>query len=100
VVPRGEPQEYEHEDRRLLAVTFDDLVSDLMPAIDWDEIDGGLLANGFSRRKRIVDRPPWRSVSFVRPRNRARPRRGRAAEPTTTIRFASVRTANGSEHGE
>lgn len=44
VVPRGDPQEYEHEDRRLLAVTFDYLVSDLMPAIDWEEIDGGLLA--------------------------------------------------------
>ncbi len=44
VVPGGEPREYEHEDRRLLAVTFDYLVSDLMPAIAWEEIDGGLLA--------------------------------------------------------
>jgi hypothetical protein len=44
VVPGGDPTEYEHDDRRLLAVTFDYLVSDLMPGIDWDEIDGRLLA--------------------------------------------------------
>jgi hypothetical protein len=39
VVPHGEPHEYEHEDHRLLAVTFGYLVSELMPAIDWDERD-------------------------------------------------------------
>jgi hypothetical protein len=48
VVPGGEPHEYEHEDRRLLAVTFDYLVSNLMPAIDWDEIDGALLAEALA----------------------------------------------------
>jgi hypothetical protein len=44
IVPGGAPTEYEHEDVRLLAVTFDYLVSDLMPDIDWGEIDGRLLA--------------------------------------------------------
>ena len=44
IVPHKEPREYEHEDRRLLAVPFGYLVSDLMPDIDWEEIDGGLLA--------------------------------------------------------
>jgi len=29
-------------------VTFDYLVSDLMPDIDWDEIDGGLLADALA----------------------------------------------------
>jgi hypothetical protein len=48
IVSRGEPREYEHEDRRLLAVTFDFLVSNLMPAIDWDEIDGSLLADALA----------------------------------------------------
>ncbi len=48
VVPGGEPQEYEHEDQRLLAVTFDYLVSELMPAIDWDEIDGELLVEALA----------------------------------------------------
>ena len=48
IVPHGDPREYEHEDRRLLAVTFDYLVSDLMPDIDWDEIDGGLLADALA----------------------------------------------------
>jgi hypothetical protein len=48
IVPSGEPHEYEHEDRRLLAVTFDDLVSDLMPDNDWDEIDGSLLAEALA----------------------------------------------------
>lgn len=48
IVPHDEPREYEHEDRRLLAVTFDYLVSDLMPDIDWDEIDGGLLAEALA----------------------------------------------------
>jgi hypothetical protein len=48
IVPQGEPREYEHEDRRLLAVTFDYLVTDLMPDIDWDEIDGGLLADALA----------------------------------------------------
>jgi hypothetical protein len=48
VVPHGEPHEYEHEDHRLLAVTFDYLVSELMPAIDWDEIDGALLAEALA----------------------------------------------------
>jgi hypothetical protein len=43
IVPGGEPHEYEHEDRRLLAVTFGYLVSDLMPPINWSEIDGALL---------------------------------------------------------
>jgi predicted nucleic acid-binding protein len=43
IVPGGEPTEYEHEDRRVLAVTFDYLVSELMPDIDWDDIDGALL---------------------------------------------------------
>lgn len=49
IVPGGEAREYEHEDRRLLAVTFDYLVSDLMPDIDWDEIDGSLLAEALAR---------------------------------------------------
>lgn len=44
LVPGGAPSEYQHEDHRLLAVTFDYLVSDLMPAIGWDEIDGAVLA--------------------------------------------------------
>ena len=48
VVQHGEPHEYEHEDHRLLAVTFDYLVSELMPAIDWDEIDGALLAEALA----------------------------------------------------
>ena len=48
VVPKGEPHEYEHEDHRLLAVTFSYLVSDLMPAIDWDEIEGALLAEALA----------------------------------------------------
>lgn len=48
VVPHGEPHEYEHEDHRLLAVTFGYLVSELMPAIDWDEIDGALLAEALA----------------------------------------------------
>ncbi len=48
VVPDGEPHEYEHEDHRLLAVTFGYLVSELMPAIDWDEIDGALLAEALA----------------------------------------------------
>jgi hypothetical protein len=45
IVPGGEPCEYEHEDHRLLAAPFNYLVSDLMPEIDWDEIDGSLLAD-------------------------------------------------------
>lgn len=48
IVPQGEPREYEHQDRRLLAVTFDYLVSDLIPDIDWDEIDGGLLGGALA----------------------------------------------------
>ncbi len=48
IVPGGEPHEYAHEDRRLLAVTFNYLVSDLMPDIDWDEIDGSLLAEALA----------------------------------------------------
>jgi|NGEPerStandDraft_6_1074524.scaffolds.fasta_scaffold20807_3 hypothetical protein len=44
IVPNGEPREYEHADRRLLAVTFDYLVSELMPHIEWGEINGALLA--------------------------------------------------------
>lgn len=48
VVPHGEPYEYEHEDHRLLAVTFGYLVSELMPAVDWDEIDGALLAEALA----------------------------------------------------
>lgn len=44
IVPRKEPREYEQEEHRLLAVPFGYLVSDLMPDIDWGEIDGGLLA--------------------------------------------------------
>jgi len=48
VVPHGEPHEYEHEDHRLLAVTLGYLVSELMPAIDWDEIDGALLAEALA----------------------------------------------------
>jgi len=48
IVPRGEPTEYEHEDLRLLAVTFDYLVSDLMSGIDWDDIDGALLAQALA----------------------------------------------------
>jgi hypothetical protein len=48
VVPHGEPHEYEHEDHRLLAVTFGYLVSELMPAVDWDEIDGDLLAEALA----------------------------------------------------
>lgn len=43
IVPRKEPHEYEHEERQLLAVTFDYLISDLMPDIEWDQIDGGPL---------------------------------------------------------
>jgi predicted nucleic acid-binding protein len=49
IVPHKEPREYEHEDRRLLAVPFGYLVSDLMPDIDWEEIDGGLLAEALVR---------------------------------------------------
>jgi len=48
VVPDGEPHEYEYEDHRLLAVTFGYLVSELMPAIDWEEIDGALLAEALA----------------------------------------------------
>jgi hypothetical protein len=48
IVPNNEPREYEHEDGRLLAVPFAYLVSDLMPDIDWDEIDGGLLAEALA----------------------------------------------------
>ncbi len=48
MVPHGEPHEYEHEDHRLLAVTFGYLVTELMPAIDWDEIDGALLAEALA----------------------------------------------------
>jgi hypothetical protein len=48
IVPGGEPREYEHEDRRLLAATFDYLVSELMPEIDWGEIDGSLLAEALA----------------------------------------------------
>jgi hypothetical protein len=48
VVPDGEPHEYEHEDHRLLAVTFGYLFSELMPAIDWAEIDGALLAEALA----------------------------------------------------
>jgi hypothetical protein len=48
IVPSGEPREYEHEDRRLLAVSFGYLVSELMPDIKWGEIDGGLLAKAFA----------------------------------------------------
>jgi hypothetical protein len=48
VVLGGEPTEYEHEDRRLLAVTFDYLVSNLMPAIDWDDVDGALLGRALA----------------------------------------------------
>ncbi len=44
IVPAKEPREYEHEDRRLLAVPFGYLVSELMPDIDWAAIEGGLLA--------------------------------------------------------
>jgi hypothetical protein len=49
VVPHKEPCEYEHEDRRLLAVTFNYLVSDLMPDIDWNAIDGRLLAAALAK---------------------------------------------------
>jgi hypothetical protein len=49
VVPSGEPHEYEHEDRWLLAVTFDYLVSELMPPVDWDDVDGALLAEALAR---------------------------------------------------
>ena len=48
LVPGGEPHEYEHEDHRLLAVTFGYLVSELMPAIDWDEMDGAVLAEALA----------------------------------------------------
>jgi hypothetical protein len=48
VVPDAEPREYDHEDHRLLAVTFDYLVSNLMPAIDWEAIDGALLAEALA----------------------------------------------------
>lgn len=48
IVPHKEPREYEHEDHRLLAVPFGYLVSDLMPDIDWDEIDSGLLAEALA----------------------------------------------------
>jgi predicted nucleic acid-binding protein len=48
IVPRKEPREYEHEERRLLAVPFGYLMSDLMPDIDWGEIDGGLLAEALA----------------------------------------------------
>jgi hypothetical protein len=49
IVPHGEPHEYEYEDRRLLAVTFSYLVTDLMVDIDWSEIDGHLLAHAFAK---------------------------------------------------
>lgn len=55
IVPRGEPTEYEHEDRRLLAVPFNYLVSDLMPDIDWDGIDGGLLAQALAAPSEASD---------------------------------------------
>jgi hypothetical protein len=48
IVPGSEPTPYEHEDHRLLAVTFDYLVSELMPDIAWDEIDGQLLAEAIA----------------------------------------------------
>ncbi len=45
IVPGKEPREYGHGERRLLAVPFKYLVSDLMLDIDWGEIDGDLLAD-------------------------------------------------------
>jgi hypothetical protein len=45
IVPAKEPREYEHEESRLLAIPFSYLVSDLMPNIDWGEIEGDLLAD-------------------------------------------------------
>jgi hypothetical protein len=48
IVPGKEPREYEHEDRRLLAVPFGYLVSDLMPDIEWGDIDGELLADALA----------------------------------------------------
>jgi hypothetical protein len=48
IVPQKEPREYEHEDKRLLAVTFHYLVSELMPELDWDGIDGALLGTALA----------------------------------------------------
>ena len=55
IVPGKRPREYEHEDRRLLAVPFNYLVSDLMPDIDWDAIDGGLLAQALAAPSEASD---------------------------------------------
>ncbi len=48
IVPAKEPREYELEERRLLAVPFSYLVSDLMPDIDWGEVEGDLLADALA----------------------------------------------------
>ncbi|HEY4918013.1 MAG TPA: hypothetical protein VIH92_13960 [Solirubrobacteraceae bacterium] len=48
IVPNRESQEYEHGEDRLLAVTFSYLVSEIIPHIDWDGVDGELLVETFS----------------------------------------------------
>jgi predicted nucleic acid-binding protein len=48
IVPRGEPCEYEHDGRRLLAAPFGYVVSELMPDIAWGEIDGTLLSTALA----------------------------------------------------
>jgi hypothetical protein len=49
IVPEKEPCEYEHEDHRLLAVTFNYLISDIMSDIEWGAIDGRLLAAALAK---------------------------------------------------
>ncbi len=48
IVPGREPCEYEHGERRLLAVPFGYLVANVLPDLEWGEIDGGLLAEALA----------------------------------------------------
>jgi hypothetical protein len=48
IVPKGqESHEYEHEERKLLAVRSGNLMYEVMGDVDWSEIDGSLLATVF-----------------------------------------------------
>jgi hypothetical protein len=49
IVPRrvNGAQVYEHDQRRVLAVTFDRLLHDHLHGIDWDEVDGAWLAEAY-----------------------------------------------------
>jgi hypothetical protein len=48
VVPNRESHEYEHGDSRIAAVTFDYFVTNIFEDVDWDGIDGTLLAGAFA----------------------------------------------------